>query len=120
MPHRETPEDWPALARQLGQRVRQLREDRKKQGDAPRFTQEGLAHEAGISRNHVQNIENARNNTKGEDGRPGVGNPGVATLLAISRALDVELLDLLPDGLLPESVRHRPWTKSTGDSPSTL
>ncbi|WP_162605307.1 helix-turn-helix transcriptional regulator [Jiangella ureilytica] len=120
MPQRETPDDWPALARQLGQRVRQLREERKRQTEDRRFTQEGLAHEAGVSRNHVQNIENARNNSRGEDGRPGVGNPGVATLLAISRALEVEFLDLLPDGLLPEAVRHRPWAETTDDSPRTL
>jgi transcriptional regulator with XRE-family HTH domain len=114
------PEDWPALARDLGQRVRQLREDRKRQTDDPRFTQEGLAHQAGISRNHVQNIENARNNSYGADGRPGVGNPGVATLLAIARALDVQLLDLLPDELLPEAVRHRPWLSAAEDEPDTL
>lgn len=119
MPQRETPEDWPDLARDLGQRVRQLREAHRDVNDR-KFSQERLAHQAGIHRNHIQNIENARNNSRDDKGRPGVGNPGVATLLAIARALEVEFLDLLPDELLPEAVRHRPWVKKTGDSPGTL
>lgn len=118
MPNREAPEDWPQLARELGQRVRQLREARRDVNDR-KLTQENLAHQAGIHRNHVQNIENARNNSRDEHGRPGAGNPGIATLLAIARALDVDLLDLLPDELLPEAVRHRPWLKkTTEDSPA--
>ncbi|TDE10607.1 helix-turn-helix transcriptional regulator [Jiangella asiatica] len=107
---RELPRDWPGLARELGLRVRQFREAYETP-DGRLLTQEDLAHRAGLSRNHIQNIENARNNARDASGKPapGPGNPGLATLLAIARALNVQLLDLLPDQLLPEDIRDRPW-----------
>jgi len=77
---------WDAeTSRVLGQRVRQLREER-------RITQEALAHEAGCSKNHVQVIEAAA--------RPGasrVVNLRLTTLYGIAEALGVEPFDLVRD-----------------------
>ncbi|TDD70714.1 XRE family transcriptional regulator [Jiangella aurantiaca] len=107
---RALPADWPALAVKLGDRLRAAR-GLFKTDDGRKLSQEQLAHLAKISRNHIQNIENARNNARDGSGnpQPGPGNPGLATLLAISRALEIELLDLLPDELLPPAIRDRPW-----------
>lgn len=113
---RELPADWPEYAVNLGVRVREAREAFKTTSGR-KLSQEQLAHAAGVSRNHIQNIENARNNARDKFGNPdpGPGNPGVATLLAISRALRVELIDLLPDELLPEAIRDRPWNMLESD-----
>lgn len=62
-----------ALVR-LGKRVRATRE-------AAGFTQEGLAHEAGLTTKHVLMIEQ------------GQTNPSVASLLGLARALGVKVAE---------------------------
>lgn len=84
MPREELPEDWREIAIALGQRIRTFRE-------VHGLTQEQLAHRAGLSRNQVQNIESARNNSGG------LGNPKLSTLVALARIFQVPVGHLLPD-----------------------
>ena len=60
----------------LAARVRKLRVERG-------FSQEDLAHEAGIDRTYQSQIER------------GVGNPSLKVLCAIAEALNIKLTDLL-------------------------
>lgn len=91
MPREELPDDWKEIVVALGIRIRQIRE---REG----MTQEQLGHAAGLSRNQVQNIENARNNAPGAGpSSRGPGNPKLSTLVNIARALNVSVADLLPD-----------------------
>lgn len=60
----------------LAARVRTLRVERG-------FSQEDLAHEAGIDRTYQSQIER------------GVGNPSLKVLCAIAEALNIKLTDLL-------------------------
>lgn len=66
------------LIYQLGRRMRARRQ-------AKGFSQEHVAHEAGISSRHYYLIET------------GAGNPTAATLYSIARALGVNLRDLVGD-----------------------
>ncbi|MCL2802574.1 MAG: helix-turn-helix domain-containing protein [Micrococcales bacterium] len=79
-------EAWSAYARALGLRLYQLRSDR-------RLTQEKLAHLAGITRFHYQQLEKGRS----QPGTP--ANPTLRNLIAISQALEVPLTGLLPPGI---------------------
>lgn len=60
----------------LAQRVRALRAERG-------LSQEALAHEAGIDRTYMSQVERA------------VGNPSLKVMCAIAAALEVELHELL-------------------------
>jgi DNA-binding XRE family transcriptional regulator len=66
-----------ATVKRLGAGMRELRK-------AAGLTQEQLAGGAKLDVKHVQAIER------------GIGNPTVATLLALARALEVDVRDLLP------------------------
>ena len=57
----------------LGERIQKLRQERG-------FTQESLADEAGISRAYVNQLENGRSK-----------NPSIWTILAIAKALKLEV-----------------------------
>lgn len=83
-PKLPAPFDWTAYAREIGLRVRTVREVRG-------LTQENLAHAAGISRNQVQNLERNRTSAPGQP-----ANPTVETLFRIAWALDVAPAALLP------------------------
>lgn len=82
---RRPPEpDFEQYARELGQKLRRLREARG-------LSQERVAHVAGISAFTYFKFE------KGES-KPGTPmNPQLLTLLALSQALGVRLDELLPD-----------------------
>ncbi len=72
-----------ATSRELGKRVRELREEKS-------MSQEALAHKAGCSKNHVQVIEAA--------GRLDVARPinlRMSTFYGIADALGVEPWDLI-------------------------
>lgn len=56
------------------------------------WSQERLSEISGLSRNHIQNLENNRNNSPA--GR-GSANPSLDTLLALEHAFELELGDLL-------------------------
>ena len=83
-PKLPAPFDWTAYAREIGLRVRTVREVRG-------LTQENLAHAAGISRNQVQNLERNRTSAPGQP-----ANPTVETLFRIAWALGVTPDDLAP------------------------
>lgn len=67
-----------------------LRRRREQNG----WTQEQLAHRAGLSRNQVQNLENNRNNNQTGTGRVSA-NPSLDTLLALEAAFEMRFGDLL-------------------------
>jgi transcriptional regulator with XRE-family HTH domain len=71
------PRDRKAL-RRLGERVRELREERE-------ITQEALSFDAGIHVNHLSSIER------------GEANPSFLVLLSLARVLRVKLTDLCAD-----------------------
>lgn len=66
------------LTRQLGQRIQQARR-------AKGFTQEDLAHQAGLDFSYINQPENGKR------------NPSLATLYKIATALGVPLKALIPD-----------------------
>lgn len=61
----------------LGQRIRQLREEKG-------YSQETLGFKAGLHRNYISSLELAQK------------NPTYTTLLKLAKALSVEITDLLP------------------------
>jgi transcriptional regulator with XRE-family HTH domain len=69
-----------AIAVRLGTQIRELRESRE-------LTQEKLADEVGLTRNHIQLIESGLSDRA--KGTP--ANPRLSTLLALSQALDAQL-----------------------------
>ncbi len=68
----------------LGQWIQKAREERN-------WTQEKLAEVSGLSRNHIQNLENNRNNSPNK----GTANPSLDTLFALEDAFQLELGELL-------------------------
>lgn len=78
-----SPGTWEAFVRELGVNVHRARVDGN-------YTQERLAHAAGLTRTHVQQIERGM----WRAGSP--ANPSVKALVRIANALGVELNDLLP------------------------
>ncbi len=66
------------INRQLGQRIQQTRR-------AKSWTQEDLAHHAGLDFSYLNQLENGKR------------NPSLSTLHKIAAALGVPLKDLLPD-----------------------
>jgi len=79
----QRPENWAVISAELGSRVRRRRMEL-------RMTQEQLAERSGISRNQVQNIENAR----GTSSR--TSNPTADLLWSVAEALDISVGDLFP------------------------
>lgn len=61
----------------LGQRIREIRTEKN-------YSQETLGFKAGLHRNYISNMELAQK------------NPTYTTLLKLSKALDVNIIDLLP------------------------
>ena len=85
MSPRDVPPDWDAYLRRLGIA---LQRERARNG----LTQEAVAHAAGITRSHYQQLEKGLS-------RPGrVANPTLMTLVALSDVLDVPLEQLLQGG----------------------
>ncbi len=66
------------INRELGQRIQQARR-------AKGWTQEDLAHHAGLDFSYVNQLENGKR------------NPSLSTIYKIAAALGVPLKDLLPD-----------------------
>lgn len=80
--------DW--LSRELGQRIREVRERA-----SPRLTQEALAQRVGLARTSITNIES------------GNQQPTIHALWRMADALDVSPCELLP-----------PWPRADARSPS--
>lgn len=74
-------------ARQFGNVVRELR---RQAG----MSQEALAHQVGITKNHIQLVEAGRGSSRA-DGPP--SNPRLTTVYALARALGVRPQELLPE-----------------------
>ena len=80
---RQVSEELPldrAVAVQLGTQIRELRESR-------RLTQEKLADEVGLTRNHIQLLESGLS----ARAKNSPANPRLSTLLALSQALGARL-----------------------------
>lgn len=105
MPDREPPSAYVRAAQLLGVKVRVLREDRG-------LTQEQLAHQTGIARNQIQNIEHNRNNSvDATTGRPGMANARLDTIFRLADGLAVEIAYLVdpdrPVDPVPQPLRNR-------------
>lgn len=68
----------------LGQWIQKERQRRN-------WTQEYLSELSGLSRNHIQNLENNRNNSPNR----GTANPSLDTIFALEDAFELELGELL-------------------------
>lgn len=77
------PDDWAAYARELGLA---LHRERVRVG----LTQEELAHAAGLTRSHYQQLE------KGLSRPNRAANPSLSSLIALSEVLGIPLAELLP------------------------
>lgn len=77
------PENWAVISVELGNRVRRRRTEL-------RLTQEQLAERSGISRNQIQNIENARGTSTT------TSNPRADLLWSLAEALEIQVGDLFP------------------------
>ena len=75
---------WPRREAAIARQLRELRE-------GAGWSQEYLAHQAGISRNQVQMLE------RGVGGR---ANPKLSTLYGLAEALGCRVIDLLPPDAL--------------------
>lgn len=67
-----------------------VRELRRRAG----LSQEALAHQVGISKNHVQLIEAGRGSSRADGA---VSNPRMTTVYGLADALEVPASDLLPE-----------------------
>lgn len=83
MPTRPTPTTWEAFARDLGLELQRQRLDRG-------ITQEDLAHKAGLTRTHYQQIE------RGFWKKGSAANPSVKVLARLAQVLGVEVGQLVP------------------------
>ncbi len=81
MPKRSASAHTADVAGSFGQWLRRRRE-------TAGWTQEQLAHRAGLSRNQIQNLENNRNNNAA--GRVSA-NPSLDTILALESVFDLPL-----------------------------
>ncbi len=91
--HRLSPQD----ARRLGQRLRTAREERG-------LTQEEVALAAGLNRNHYQLLEQGRAavpSVQRKSGEERPSNPTLATLIELSRVLDIHVGLLVVDTFGP-------------------
>jgi len=86
------PLDWGSYANSFAFRLVQVRRHRG-------LTQEALAHETGLHRNQISNLERARSNRE-----PYISDPQLSTVYRLAVALNVPPSLLLPDvgSLLPE------------------
>lgn len=83
MPRRSLPANWDDYTQQLGLTLQRLRLKLA-------LSQEYVAHAAGITRSHYQQLEKGRS-------RPGEpANPSLLTLASLAEVLNVEVADLLP------------------------
>ncbi|WP_300599518.1 helix-turn-helix domain-containing protein [uncultured Nocardioides sp.] len=85
MPNPPTPTTWEAYVRELGVTLQRAR-------IAAGFTQEDLAHRAGITRTHYQQIERGL----WKVGQP--ANPSLRMLVRLAQQLEIGVAALLPDG----------------------
>jgi transcriptional regulator with XRE-family HTH domain len=85
MPKRTPSDETAAVASSFATWLRRRREELA-------MTQEQLAHQSGLSRNQIQNLENNRNNNA--TGRSSA-NPSLDTILALESALGLRLGELL-------------------------
>ncbi len=82
---RQEPDAWTAYVQALANNLHRAR-------IAKGLSQEGLAHEAGITRFTYQKLEKGESNP----GKP--ANPSLRLVMALAAVLGVELAELLPPG----------------------
>ncbi|WP_282857213.1 helix-turn-helix domain-containing protein [Pseudoclavibacter helvolus] len=95
MPAAPAPSTWEAYARELGVNL-------QRQRMASGFTQEALAHAAGLTRTHYQQIE------RGFWKKDQPANTSIKVLARIAQVLGVEVAELLP------SVARLTWPDAEG------
>lgn len=83
------PTTWDAYAREMGLLIQKARHDAG-------LTQEDLAHRAGLTRTHYQQIE------RGWWKRDQPSNPSIKVLVRLAQVLHVEMQELLPVSKLLE------------------
>lgn len=85
------PDEWERYALGVGQL---LFKKRKELG----VSQEKLSEMSGVSTNQISNIERGRNNTKSKSGTgTDPGNTTLRTLFKLATALNIPVIDVLPD-----------------------
>lgn len=84
MPATPSPKTWETYARELGVLLQRHRIDAG-------LTQEDLAHKAGMTRTHYQQLE------RGWWKRDAPSNPSIKILIRLAQVLDVDPGELLPD-----------------------
>lgn len=87
MPARPISAEYPARAREFSDRLKRLRVERG-------YSQEQLAHRAGISRTRLQLLEWNRRDTRS---KAGPANPTLDLVWQLADALEVSISDLLGD-----------------------
>ncbi len=80
-----SPTSWEAYALEFGLELQRRRH-------AAGLTQEALAHQAGITRNHYQQLERGY----WKPGSP--ANPSLQTVVRLAQALHASVADLVPGG----------------------
>jgi transcriptional regulator with XRE-family HTH domain len=83
MPSRSAPTTWENYAKELGVELQRRRIDRG-------ITQEDLAHLAGLTRTHYQQIE------RGSWTKDAPSNPSTKIMARLAQAVDLEIGDLTP------------------------
>lgn len=85
MPPSSSPSSWEEYAKSVGIELQRRRIELE-------ITQENLAHRAGLTRTHYQQLERGY-------WRPGSpANPSLKILVRVAQALQIEVGDLLPSG----------------------
>jgi transcriptional regulator with XRE-family HTH domain len=83
MASRAVPRTWEAYAKELGVELQRRRIERG-------ITQEDLAHKAGLTRTHYQQIE------RGSWKKDTPSNPSTKIMARLAQALDLEIGDIAP------------------------
>ncbi len=89
MATRERSDEWMHYVRLIGDNFHRIRTSKG-------LGQEKVAYEAGLSRATIQRVENPSESVQAST------NPTLGTLVSLCRVLEVDLVDVLPDGPLPD------------------
>lgn len=89
MATRERSDEWMRYVRLIGDNFHRIRTSKG-------LGQERVAYEAGLSRATIQRVENPSESVQTST------NPTLGTLVSLCRVLEVDLIDVLPDGPLPD------------------
>lgn len=89
MATRERSDEWMRYVRLIGDNFHRIRTSKG-------LGQERVAYEAGLSRATIQRVENPSESVQTST------NPTLGTLVSLCRVLEVDLIDVLPGGPLPD------------------